>query len=162
MLSMVQQYQIVPHQSEGLLDKLPNVNMNLARFIHLMGEFLIEDDKDDIFKTVYYGDKGHYYHGEQHPDHPGFLHHYMVGGGMIMVSQVLGGISIVKEMQYSFKTAGDIDIDNIPLPSGRRPGNNNRVIPLPPGRVHEVPKKQSQLPKPKKTYQDFMAEVNAI
>jgi len=160
------QYQIVPHHhhhqqsNENMLENLPHVDMNLARFIHLMGEFLIDDDRDDIFKTVYYGDKNHYYHGEQHPDHPGFFHHYMVGGGMIMASQILGSICIAKEMHYSVKMSKTIDIDSIPLPKSNRQSHNSRVIQLPPSSVHV---QQPQLPPPpKKTYQDFMAEINAI
>jgi len=112
-----------------VLPAIANVTMPIAKFIHLMGEFMIADDRDDLFKTVYYGDYNHYYHGEVHPDHPSPFHHWMWGGFLVLTGQTLGALSMAREMYHMHKEGPALDIDNVPLPGGRR--LSRRVIQIP-------------------------------
>ena len=115
------------------LPPIANVTLPVARFIHTLGEWMINDDRDDLFKTVYYNDQYHYYHGEKHPDHPGFLHHWMWGGMLVMTGQMLGAMSMAREVMYNNQNSPPIDIDNIPLPGGRLlpPRTDKVIIPIP-------------------------------
>lgn len=135
------------------LPALANISMPVAKFIHQIGEYLIEDDRDDLFKTVYYDDKNHFYHGEKHPDHPGFMHHWMIGGICVFTGQMLGAMNMAREVMYMRQESIMIDggdLDDIPLPGGKR------IIPIPYREVRRQPApRQNQ-------YQKLLRKIDSI
>ncbi len=148
------------YQPQG---SIGDVTIPIAKFIHLIGEYLIEDDKDDIGKTVYYGDVYHEYHGEIHPDHPGFMHHWMIGGFMVATGQALGTISVVKEMVRNMQSGNgmDMDLDFVPLPGGKRIPRmrSQKVIPIP---YREVKQKMLPSPAPQDKFQRMMRMIDKV
>lgn len=74
-----------------------------ARMIYDLGEFLVLDDKDDTGKFSYRNRKYHTYHGKKSPNHPSPVHHWQLGGFMMLVGGIASLIEVAKEAQQDLQ-----------------------------------------------------------
>ena len=65
----------------------PKVDDSVYRLMYELGHALIQDDRDDIYRTVYAYRPRHKYHGKLAPHHPSGLHHWQIGSVLVLLAQ---------------------------------------------------------------------------
>lgn len=93
------------------LPPIPYVTLDQANMLYNLGEWLIEDDRHDIGYTTYTNRKNHYYHGKKAPYHESPIHHWQIGGILLLLSQMAGALALVREMNHDHAHDHDHNVD---------------------------------------------------
>lgn len=84
------------------------VDDTILKMVYELGAAMIWSDRDDIYRTIYKYRPRHKWEGKPAPHHPSPHHHYIWGGGLVLIAQMLALRNAAIE---AAEVARDIDLD---------------------------------------------------